>query len=1135
MPITRRVFAVLVCCLGMLRAAGAAEWDPGVRWTAWALMEEDFDQAASELFQDILAKDGRFAFDRLNRARCLLDLAKDEEAVDLLQQAAAIDAGYPHLPFLMGLVQRRRGELAPARESFQKALSMDPGLVEAQFQLGLVEENENRLEEARAAYEKMLAMLDTAGRLSAAALTRARFLAHKHLSLVHSFAGRDDESTRHYDLALAAGGDSPAQDTDLDSGPGLAPLHPGSAVIARELTRESIAPPPATPAIFPGLVRAPLPLSGTGDVTAVTRVTPTTAGPDLWAVATSLGTALIEAGGAAPHATFPEERVAAAADLTGDGTRELVLVRTDGRLQVVSLAGIGGVAASPPATAPMSLTLDGIQGSGPVVASDLDHDGDLDLLVAGVRDGKAGLHFHRNQAPPGPGISPVLVAAADCGATTGTASVAISLFAADLDDDSATDVVALIPGEAPCAWLGQRQCRFLRTSFPGPVVSGPGALADLDGDGQLDLVHATASGIVVVFRAESAGSSSVAATPATTGSGRLAPGLEFRVVPVPVTGGTPRSVQAADLGGSPRPELVADLGEGRFVVLENRSEPGALRFEPVSIAPETRTPAAGPSMGDFDHDGDIDLLLAGGEMSRNETPPEACRLELSLRGTAGKVPFHGVGSRVFVRAGPHLVRVDVDEPTEPISLGAAAGADLVRIAWTDGTIQNVLAPVEAGASKRTVVACGTPLTLAQKAGLGGSCPYLYVDEGGRWKFVTDVLAGSPLGLPSPAGGYIPTVPTEHVTLPASTSPAADGSLRVRVTEEYREVTYLDEVTLVTLDHPAGWTVVPAAAGDEPLIAFSEIMPPLRAIASAGGASGDLTRALASNDGVTFVPPRTAVQGLAPEHTLELSFAPSDDPPWLILEGLVYWTDAGINTALAQTADPGLCAPPALEVPDGRGGWKRVIFPLPFPAGRQKAVAIDVSAHVDRRDPRLRLVTTMRFFWDRIGLGRRPATDPVMKVTRDSLSPASARVVDSGFARLGPDPGEPPWSLDTADPLGDLEAAWIAPVGSYTRHGAVTDILDQFDDHYLVLGPGDGAEVVFRPPPVPVGSVRTWALRLSGYCKDAHPATFASGTVEPWPYRAMPTYAPQTAWPAGTQQRLRELHAPTTTRPRSGLD
>ena len=123
------------------------------------------------------------------------------------------------------------------------------------------------------------------------------------------------------------------------------------------------------------------------------------------------------------------------------------------------------------------------------------------------------------------------------------------------------------------------------------------------------------------------------------------------------------------------------------------------------------------------------------------------------------------------------------------------------------------------------------------------------------------------------------------------------------------------------------------------------------------------------------------------------------------------------------------------------------------------------------------------------------------------------------------------ALEVADFKGQ-EAALIFPTGysanvgtiagspfpgRYTRYGDVEELLAEADDRYAIFGPGDEIAVTFSADSLselPEGRERTFFLEASGWCKDTDLYTAHSESVEPLPFRDMPSYPlPEGADPA----------------------
>src|SRR5260370_35089424 len=75
-------------------------------------------------------------------------------------------------------------------------------------------------------------------------------------------------------------------------------------------------------------------------------------------------------------------------------------------------------------------------------------------------------------------------------------------------------------------------------------------------------------------------------------------------------------------------------------------------------------------------------------------------------------------------------------------------------------------------------------------------------DGKQFQFITDVLGVAALGASSGDGKYFPVDHDEYVQIPGESLAVVDNHYEVRITEELREVSYLDQIKLIAVDHPA---------------------------------------------------------------------------------------------------------------------------------------------------------------------------------------------------------------------------------------------------------------------------------------------------------------------------------------------
>jgi len=555
---------------------------------------------------------------------------------------------------------------------------------------------------------------------------------------------------------------------------------------------------------------------------------------------------------------------------------------------------------------------------------------------------------------------------------------------------------------------------------------------------------------------------------------------------------------------------------------------------------------------DADGDGAVDLLAASdaGLAWALQSGPVAGWLGVRLTGI--KNNLRGIAATVEVKAGGLYQMRPLRRAPLHFGVADSDAVDVVRVRWPNGIIQNLLD-----------VGTGQVVSTTELERLEGSCPFLYTRDGQGWTFVNEVLGVAPLGMPLAEGVYHRPDPDEYVPVPGEALRPRDGMLEIRLTEELREAGYVDAVRLLAVDHPEGTRVFPEERFSAPphprfRLHVVEESRPVQAVDQDGRDWSDELAAVDETWAVPFEPGR--YEGLATPHSLEITLAGAADPVSgvasrdgsedgardgppvrLLLTGWVYWATGSLNLAADQ--DPRVDFEPVrLEVPDGDGGWRVVVEDIGLPNAKNSTLVLDVGRWLDRSDPRLRLSTTMRLYWDAaryvVG-GRRPrgiaprgdwqgehgvpaagrldmGDAPVeLRV----LAPATADLRARGFSRLQ----RTAEGYETFDYERVQDTApWDQHPGHYTRFGPVDELLGTADDRYVVLGTGDELAVRFRDdlPPVRPGWRRDWLVYLNGWVKDGDPNTAWGDRVEPLPFHGMSGYPfpPGEAYPDDPEHR-----------------
>ncbi len=704
---------------------------------------------------------------------------------------------------------------------------------------------------------------------------------------------------------------------------------------------------------------------------------------------------------------------------------------------------------------------------------DFDIEGDLDLVAAGAD----GLELYRNS------LSGPLEPVGDKVFESLSISGVTAIQATDHDRDGDLDLVI---GHARGLTLldNLRQGEFVDVTAAKGLGEQSGvnaiASADLDNDGWPDLVLA---GKGVRFLRNAAGSYS------DWDLGGLKTAAEF----------TTLTVGDFDNDG------VLDLAVAGPVGLALMSQRQGGRFD---FLDSTQAPSGATTLdtADLDGDGDLDVIAAGPTglyRLDNEGGNENKWLSVRLRGLDkgnSKNNLLGRGSTLEVRAGQAYQFREATGEVTHFGLGSLSEVDLLRIVWTNGVPQNRMA-------------AKTTQRIVEEQVLKGSCPFLYVWDGDRIAFVTDLLWGAPVGLPLAPGVWMPSDPTEIVQ--AVGAVPRDGVYDIRVTEELWEAAFFDYLRLWVVDTPedvevaSALRIVPGGT-PERVLGVRDV----RALTAAWDAQGrDVTETVRHRDD-TYADGWAAstIQGVAAEtweFTFDLGEAPAA-PVRLVVDGWIFPTDASLNIALAQRSDIAP-VPPRLEV-EAADGWEVLMPTMGFPAGKTKTMIVDTPP-LPEGASRLRIVGSQWLSWDRIAWSLSPADDA--PVVRAKLEAIRADLQFRGFSRPTRKAPNAPHGFDYA--RSTTESPWLAFPGGYTRFGDVRELLRDTDDRSVVMGPGDEMRLEFDAsslPPVEPGWRRTVFLESHGWDKDADRNTGEGLQVEPLPFRAMTSYpyGPDDAFP-----------------------
>jgi Tfp pilus assembly protein PilF len=665
---------------------------------------------------------------------------------------------------------------------------------------------------------------------------------------------------------------------------------------------------------------------------------------------------------------------------------------------------------------------------------------------------------------------------------------------ADFDGDGDPDAALLDGNQQLHVFENLRVGQFQERRLPAGLATVKALnVADADNDGRLDLLVVQADGAILRLSDKNDGQGWEMAELARTPDAATYLAGDVRL-------------QVADLDNNGSLDLILaqvaspnqQSANGPLIWLGDQGG----RF---ALLPSTPGPALVFATADVNGDGRLDLLGLSADkravegVNRGSVNYHWQIIRPRAKQAVGdqRINPFGVGGEIEVRAGSLLQKQPITGPLLHFGLGNQASTDIVRIVWPNGSVR---AEFELKADQEVVA----------EQRLKGSCPFLFAFNGKQMEFVKDAVPwGSAIGLRINMLGTARVEATEEwYKIGRDQLAPRDGYYDLRITAELWETYYYDQLSLMTVDHPAGTEIfVDERFAVPPVkLTITAVEPPheiQRAVDDTGQDVTEVVRTLDERYLDTFG--RGQYQGITRDHYVELDLGddvPAGRPLWLIAQGWMHPTDSSINVAVSQgrhEAAQGL----SIEVPDGHGGWRVAQSHLGFPAGRKKICLFDLTNVFRPGTPhRLRLRTNLEIYWDSIQWAQgRP--DTPLRVTE--LDPSTADLHYRGYSVIHQPNASSP-EVPDYNHLSGSKQRWRDLVGYYTRFGDVRELLAKADDRYVIMNAGD--EMSFRfpvPPPPPPGWVRDFVVRGDGWIKDGDYNSTFSRTVLPLPYHARQQY------------------------------
>jgi Flp pilus assembly protein TadD len=1089
-----------------------------------ALLEQfKYKEAANE-FRRALNIDPSLALARVNLGIALYNLPDLDGALREIKAADALLPGSPQVHYLLGLIARAQNRTADAIAEFARVLRIDPRDTGANINLGQLYMQQRKYPEAIASLRVALASEPysvTATYNLAIALTRSGER-QEGQAMMQTFQvlrakgygttiGQNYLEQGNYAEAIASTGaetglvDTATPDvTFTDATSSILPKTPrteGTSIgedpdwrglkakgITEDQKRQIVG-------LSSGVV--PFDFDGDGDL-------------DLLEVGAQ-GIRLYRNDGGRfvdvteqsglKRSTAPVPITAVAGDYDNDGRPDILLVGY-GRLALYHNDGNGKfsdvtTASAIPAYPYIALS---------AAFVDVDHDGDLDIFVAGFVDLSkmpAGDPGHPPAFPDDFTGAPNLLLRNDgngkftditaAAKVAGSGGHAVAVVPTDFDNHRDIDLLVVNYGAAPTLYSNQRDGTF-RDVAAEVGLSTKGrftcvAAGDVNKDDFTDFFFGRTDGPGLFAMSDGKG--------------------HFVTTPAPLGTEGPRGAQFLDYDGDGLLDLVVLAGESARVFRNLGTRWENVTDHAVSSGLLKGQFARAFASADIDGDGDTDLIfrVSSGDLvvARNDGGNRNGSLKVQL---AGKVSNRSaVGAKVEARAGSLKQKLEVyaaapsPAPADIVfGFGKRPGADTIRVLWPAGILQ-----AEADVTRGKMSGALVVLKIIELDRKPSSCPFLYAWNGERFEFVTDFMGGGEMGYWEAPGVRNHPDPDEYVRIRDDQLKPRNGRYELRITNELEEVLYVDRLQLIAVAHPADTEVYPNEGMTDPprpfkVFATRGARPPASAVDDHGQ---DVLARIAKLD--RRYPDDFALHGIrgyAERHTLTLDLGdPSKGRTLLLLTG---WTDYAFSSDNVAAHQSGLSlVPPELQIKDLRGQWRTAIADIGIPVGRPQTIVVDLTGRFPTRNREVRIVTNMRIYWDQILVDTSGADVPMPMV---GLEPVSADLHWRGFsAEVSPDGREPfGYDYDSVS----LDSPWKTMSGRYTREGDVRELLARIDDMFVVSKPGDEIALSFdatKLPPLPRGWKRTFLLYADGFSKEMDINSASPDQVTPLPFHAMKSY------------------------------
>lgn len=715
----------------------------------------------------------------------------------------------------------------------------------------------------------------------------------------------------------------------------------------------------------------------------------------------------------------------------------------------------------------------------PALASafaDVDHDGDLDIVVGGSR-------LFRNN-----GDSSFTDFSRE--SKIDVELTAVSVVPTDFDNRRDIDLLMLASGDTPKLYRNLRNTTFQNVAdevgLAKKAAWSCAAVGDVNKDNYVDFFFGVSDGRGVFAVSDGRG--------------------KFKLHDAPAGTEQASAAQFIDYDNDGLLDLIATTSRGLVVVRNLGSSWTNATSQPFA-AIKNANDLTQLLSADMDGDGDVDLISFNKKGAlrflRNDGGNANNARSISLKARVSNKS--ALGAKIDMRSGSLEQKLEsysaspMPAPSQiHLGLGKRENPDAVRVIWASGIVQSEI-DFPAGSAKNA-----PPIKIEELDRKPSSCPYLYTWNGETFEFITDFLGGGEMGNWAAPGVYYQPDSDEFVRITSEQLKPRNGRYEIRVTNELEEVLFLDHLKLVAIEHDVGTQVYPNEGlgiptfGKRILYTTDNARPPLAATDKDGKSVLAKITNLERDFYNSFRD--LPIRGYAEQHelTLNLDDKKGHDGRTLLL--LTGWTDYAFSSDnLAASQSGKSLFMPYLQVKNPKGEWQTVIRSIGISVGRPQTVVVDLTGKFLTDSREVRIVTNFKTYWDKIEVDVSEQTSAPETV---ELQPLNADLRDRGFSAENVFNGMTVATYENVS----FDTRWKNLTGKFTRLGDVKPLLRQIDDTFVISKAGDELVLSFSALPLlPAGRQYTFLLYANGYSKEMDINSGSPDTVFPLPFKGMTKY------------------------------